>query len=237
MGIRRGPNIIQSGLELHVDASNIRSYPGSGNTWFDLSGKGRHLTLINGPTASSKYLTFDGTEEYAERTSVGLSLTSFTVETIVRPISNPGSYRAFFSATEASLSDYEYGLNWDMGPNSTVAFTEINLEVSRAFGGFYDRDIKTSSTPFGVWVHLAIVVDSGANTYTQYVNGVSEYSSTYNGTITYFDRIRVGARFYAGGTQGTFFPGDIAKTALYNRPLSASEIQQNFNAVRGRYGI
>jgi hypothetical protein len=237
MSLHHNPRMVTSGIELHLDAADRMSYPGSGTTWYDLSGNGRHLTLVNGPVPSDKYFSFDGTGDYAERTSVGLSLSSFTIDTVVRPTSNPGNYRAFFSATEASLNDYEYGINWDMGPYSSAAFIDINVEISRAFGGFYNRDVKTSSTPFGTWAHLAIVVDHISDTYTQYVNGVAEYSSTYSGTITYFDRIRVGARFYSGGTQGTFFPGDIAKSTLYNRALTAAEVDQNYQVFRQRFGI
>jgi len=124
-----------------------------------------------------------------------------------------------------------------MGPYSSANFDAINLEVSRAYGGFYDRDVMTSSIPFNKWTHLAVVIDATGDTYKQYVNGQQEYSGVYNGTTTNFDRIRIGARYYAGGSQGTFFPGAISKTSLYSRALSAAEVQQNYNAFRARFGL
>jgi hypothetical protein len=237
MALKYSPQIITDGLILALDAADKNSYPGSGTTWYDLSGNNLHMSLINGPTYSNGALIFDGADDYAERTGVGLAYPSFTVDTFVQPYSNPGNYRAFFSSTLASNSDYEYGINWDMGPYSSANFDAINLEVSRAYGGFYDRDVMTSSIPFNKWTHLAVVIDATGDTYKQYVNGQQEYSGVYNGTTTNFDRIRVGARYYAGGTQGSNFPGAISKTSLYNRALSPTEVQQNYNAFRARFGL
>ena len=237
MALKYSPQIITNGLVLALDAADKNSYPGSGTTWYDLSGNNLHMSLINGPTYSNGALIFDGADDYAERTGVGLAYASFTVDTFVQPYSNPGNYRAFFSSTLASNSDYEYGINWDMGPYSSANFDAINLEVSRAYGGFYDRDVMTSSIPFNKWTHLAVVIDATGDTYKQYVNGQEEYSGVYNGTTTNFDRIRVGARYYAGGSQGSFFPGAISKTSLYNRALLPAEVQQNYNAFKSRFGL
>ena len=237
MAFFHSPRIVTDGLILALDAANPKSYPGSGTTWYDLSGNNLHMSLINGPTYSNGALIFDGSNDYAERTGVGLSYSSFTVDTFVQPYSNPGSYRAFFSSTLGSNNDYQYGINWDMGPSSTAVFDTINLEVSRAYGGFYDRDIMTSSIPFNTWTHLSVVIDSVGGTYKQYVNGQEEYSNTYSGTTTHFDRIRVGARFYGEGDQGSYFPGAISKSFLYNRALTAAEVLQNYNVLKSRFSI
>ena len=237
MAFHYSPRVVTNGLVLVLDAANPLSYPGSGTTWYDLSGNNLHMSLINGPTYSNGAFIFDGVDDYAERTGVGLAYPSFTVDTFVKPSSNPGNYRAFFSSTLASNDDYWFGINWDMSPYSTSNFQDINLEVSRGYGGFYNRDVMTSSIPFNTWVHLAVVIDATGNTYKQYVNGQEEYSGVYDGTTTNFDRIRVGARYYAGGTQGSNFPGAISKTSLYNRALSPAEVQQNYNAFRARFGL
>ena len=70
MGIRRGPNIVQSGLVLSLDAGNIRSYPGSGTAWRDVSGNG-NAEMVNSPVfeSSTKSFTFDGTADYFSVTS------------------------------------------------------------------------------------------------------------------------------------------------------------------------
>jgi hypothetical protein len=53
MGFFRGPKIVTDGLILALDAASPRSYPGTGTTWYDLSGQGNNGTLVNGPTFSS----------------------------------------------------------------------------------------------------------------------------------------------------------------------------------------
>ncbi len=231
------PQIVTNGLILCLDAFDPVSYPGTGTTWYDLSGNNLNMNLINGPSYSNGTFLFNGTNNYAERTGVGLAFSSFTVDTFVQPTSNPGTYRAFFSSTLGSNDDYMYGINWDMGLDSTLAFNIINLEVSRAYGGFFDRDVMTSSFPFNTWVHLSVVINNVNDTYTQYVNGQQNYVGTYLGTTTNFDRIRVGARFYSGGDQNSYFPGRIAKSALYNRALSSLEVKQNYDAIKSRFGL
>ena len=53
MSVQSGPNGIESGLVLYLDAANVKSYPGSGTSWFDLSGQNNTGTLINNPTYDS----------------------------------------------------------------------------------------------------------------------------------------------------------------------------------------
>ena len=60
-----GPKIVVDGLVLMLDAGNPKSYSGSGNTWYDLSGNNKHATLINTPTYSPGYLSFDGSTQTA----------------------------------------------------------------------------------------------------------------------------------------------------------------------------
>ena len=67
MGLAHSPSLVMNGLVLALDAANPKSYPGSGTTWTDLSGRGNTGTLTNGPTYSSANggsLVFDGTNDY-----------------------------------------------------------------------------------------------------------------------------------------------------------------------------
>ena len=50
MAFSRGPSIVTDGLVLALDAANHKSYPGSGTTWYDLSGNGNNGTLNCGPS-------------------------------------------------------------------------------------------------------------------------------------------------------------------------------------------
>lgn len=226
---------------LHLDAANVKSYPGTGTVWNDLSGNNYNGALVNGAiynAANKGIMSFDGVNDYVNIAGNGLTLSNFSIDTVIRPLSNDGSFNGILSATLGTLNDYEYGINIDIGQSASLSFSSLNLEISTAYGGFVNRNAMTSSFPFNTWVHLSIAVDSVADTYKVYVNGTQEYSGIYLGTITNFDKIVIGQRYYGGGYQGaSSFSGNIPLMKIYNRALSASEVRQNFEAVRGRYDI
>ena len=69
MSLSHLPKIVTNGLVLCLDASDIKSYPKSGTTWFDRSGNGNNGTLVNGVGYSSGnggVLAFDGVDDYVE---------------------------------------------------------------------------------------------------------------------------------------------------------------------------
>jgi hypothetical protein len=213
----------------------------TGGGWADLTGNGNNGQLVNGVRESGGNLgslSFDGTDDSVRIINTGLSYSSFSIDSFIKPSSNDGSYNAIISTTLGTNNDFEYGLNWDLGTSSSANFSVMNLEISRAYGGFFNRDVMTSSFSFGVWTYVALVVDSVNDNYKIYVNGVEDYTGSYLGTITHFDRITIGQRFYAGGYQSpSVFNGNIAYIKIYNRALTADEVKQNFNAQRGRFGI
>jgi hypothetical protein len=65
MAAAAGPDIVNSGLVLALDAANPKSYPGSGATWYDLSGNGKHHTLANSPTYSANSFTLNETQGFS----------------------------------------------------------------------------------------------------------------------------------------------------------------------------
>ena len=98
MAGNNGPKIVRSGLQLHLDAADRKSYPGSGTTWFDLSGNSRHGTLLNGPVFNSGnggYISFDGVDDYVNIPNAtnlnNLGSQDFTVSMWVYRATNPPS--------------------------------------------------------------------------------------------------------------------------------------------------
>jgi hypothetical protein len=239
MGAVLNPDIVTDGLVLCLDAGLPKSYPGDGSIWYDVSGNNRDATLVGSIEYSNQNqgsFLFNGTNTRAEITNLGLSYSDFSIESVIKPLSNDGLYNAIISTTLGTNNDYSHGLNWDLGTSSSVSFDVMNLEISRSFGGFYNRDVMLSSFSFGVWVHVLLVVDSVNDNYIIYVNGSQDYTNTYSGTITNFDRISIGQRYYSGGYQGSStFNGNIGFIKIYNRPLSPSEVSKNYKALKGRY--
>jgi hypothetical protein len=89
-----GPNTITNGLVLSLDAANAKSYPGSGNTWFDISGNNNHFTLYNSPSYNTLgYFVLDGVDDYIRSTNtLNLSNTNVvTVDLWLKVNSYPGS--------------------------------------------------------------------------------------------------------------------------------------------------
>ena len=234
-----GPNIVTDGLVLCLDAADKNSYPGSGTTWYDLSGNGNDGTLTNGPTFSSDKggtIVFDGANDYVSMPH------SATLKPTVHITVSAWVYSSDWSSTTAQrfVSNTESAgmqLSWNEGsyvPSghigflinlTTVAYKSAYFAVSTLGAGWhyivgtYDgRYVK-----FYFDGNLVDTEDAGA-TYT-----IHQHSS--NSTF-------IGAEAATGATpSGQYFYGRIAGVKIYNRALSAKEISQNFNAQRSRFGI
>ena len=217
MGVFAGPEITESGLVLALDAGNTKSYPGSGTTWTDLSGNGNTGELLNAVGYSSSNrgaLTFDGSNDYVDVTANLGTLSGYTFCHFSRrdvesrmPIGSRGG--PIF---------YQYGDN---------SWTYTHGGVTGEY--YYPRSV---SIPVGTWGFYCITYDGSA--VRIYRNSVLEGSQATTGTANYTNGVRIG--FWNNGA-GYHYQGAIANFSIYNRALSAAEIQQNFNALRGRYGL
>jgi len=218
MALQHSPSIITSGLVFCNDAPNPRSYPGSGTAWYDVSGNGNTGTLTNSPSYTSGiggYFTFDGIDDYVDcgNNSSVQQATAITMAAWVNPTSTTGLGNVMSKNTN---SGYRFRLDngqlwWYVSGNAVM-------------GG---------SVPNGTWAYCTVTGSSSG--LTAYVNGVSvaSNSSAFTPTSPTVGNLYVGC--YAPGTE--MFNGKISGTTMYNRALSASEVLQNFNALRGRYGV
>lgn len=244
-----GPNIVTDGLVLYVDASNTKSYSGSGTTWSDISGNSYDGTLTNDPVYSSNnkgYFTFDQ-YDYSEHTDIlDMGTSDLTISCWINLSSTRGVHSWFQSKARAAnvAARYAVGL-------------QSNTEKLRSFfAPVVNVDILTiGSTELQVdqWYMVTTVYDR-SDDMIQYVNGVQESSTTYiNNSVTssgisnYSSNdiqsnypYRIGA-YTASDNVGLYqnrgFMGNIALLMHYNRALTQAEIQQNFNAHRGRFSI
>ena len=209
------PRIVTDGLVLALDAGNTKSYPGSGTTWKDVSGKGNDGTLTNDPTFSSDYggkFNFDETNDYVDCGNV-LSQTAYTKSAWFRPetstaniISGPANHAFWMGNTDNTLSAGHQG-QW-----SRVSYT------------------VPSGNMLNQWWN-GVVTWNDSTGWVLYVNGVQVDTNSNttgpNGSGVYIAR-------YASAN---YFDGDIAQAMIYNRALTAAEVKQNYNATKGRYGL
>jgi len=240
MGTSYNANIVTDGLVLCLDAANPRSYPLSGTSWNDLSGNGNNGTLTNGPTFSSANagaLVFDGIDDYVVWNTLDAvkwqNWSSITVETVFKLVSYSGG-----TSGRQYLFDYRntggvngaFGCFYDSGisPNGFKLFYNTT-------GTSYEEPLITTFV-LGTLIYYQVTFDktTSTNNIKHYINGNNVFtrSVTANSTTTNSGKVWLG-RYSGGGFQ---WNGNIFLHRAYNRALSANEIKQNFNAIRGRYG-
>jgi hypothetical protein len=233
MGVFAGPEINESGLVLALDAGNPKSYPGSGTTWTDLSGRGNTGTLTNGPTYSSAnggYIVFDGTDDYAVTAATSINLTgNHTICGFISPgfasSSNVGSAIFDFSNSDGSSRSY---LRWE---NSSLGFY-WDMSGGPAVGA---RTTSSPSFNANSWIYVCLSYTYGSNA-QMYINGNPVSTTQINAgnlPVVANQSIKIGF----GVVNNYYWNGKISIIQLYTRALSAAEISQNFNALRGRFGI
>jgi hypothetical protein len=216
-------------LVLNLDAGDYASYPRSGTTWYDISGNGLTGALTNGPTydsANKGSIVFDGSDDYVDLGDVLDISSNFTLSVWFKGNASQQTFVGIVSK-DGSGNFGNYGI-----------YGDSNSDYVRF--GFYDtggtqREVSDSSysdIKSGNWVNYIGTYDSSE--LKLYRNGVGISSASVNTTPqTNNNSLTIGTRI----ANSYEFNGNISSVQIYNRALSSTEIQQNFNALRGRYGI
>jgi hypothetical protein len=209
----------------------------NGVNWYDVSGTDNKGTLVSTPGYSTSNLgsfTFNNiaTQSTLIQDSATIKPTSVTISAwVYMSVYNPlgdfdGSYPTIVWKTNDGLSGSQasYGLTLVAGqvPRLTIAPSVI---------------ISATVFPLNVWVNLVGTYTAGSGAMILYRNGEVDTTGTGPAAISYStELLSVGTRTLAGASQ---YPwnGNISQVTLYNRVLSAAEVAQNFNALRGRYGV
>lgn len=234
-----GPKIVTTGLVLALDAADKKSYPGSGTSWFDISGNGYLATLTTTTPADGTpvYSSLNGGAMYFDRGYSQYINTNFTAGNIDLTANFSFDVWCYIidvgSGPQVALLDFSNGATYSTNyAGNTLWFNNYNIEF-RNMGDAVNGNKVTFSIPYNSYYHF-VFVRSGSTFYA-YKNGVSQGSNTYtNRTVNSAAKYTLGSRLNGGGD---FFRGYIFNTRFYNKALSASEILQNFNATRGRFGI
>jgi len=232
MGIGYGPRVVTDGLVLALDAADVSSYPGSGTTWTDLSGNGNNGILVNGVGYSNGSLSFDGVDEYVQFSSTTISRNggAFSIWVYVDDFTNFSAGKTVNSRILVRGDDtyrkmialYNGGYGYENNTNSNPG--ELANQTTPPY--------SSSAITSGQWINF--VMSNGNSQSTFYINGV------FDRTLNVSDDLQLRYIGY-GAFDRTNYPdylkGNVSNFKIYNRALTASEIQQNFNALRGRFGI
>jgi hypothetical protein len=222
MGISYNPRTIVDGLVLCLDAGNPKSYPGSGTTWTDLSGNGNNGTLVNGVGYSGSNLgslSFDGVDDYATlaNTSVFNSTlngsTNWSISYWVNPLTNGRVL------DRGNIGD---------DPTGSLELNVQNIVRNNTFGDSSSLSVDIIGTG---WNNVTVTRTSSL-LLSWYLNGAfsnsSQLTESYDGSGIW----KIGRRALS---TTSIYQGNIAQVSIYNRALTAAEIQQNFNALKSRY--
>ncbi len=250
MGVAYNPSIVTNGLVLCLDAGNAKSYPGSGTTWTDLSGRGNNGTLTNGPTYSSANggsIVFDGTDDYVNTTLSNTTFTSLNCSLELFFYTNTIKSNTFTTlAGQRCNSDAKTILGlWIESRNSWAGNYLSNYGIiGITFGTTITPQFAVKSPPGSIlnntWYHTVLV--SSTTDTKLYINGNLISTVVSSGSLDTSVSGTFGVGCY-GISQGilqypTYLSNqNISSVKVYNRSLSETEIQQNFNALRSRYGI
>ena len=218
MSISHYPSVVTDGMILYHDAANVMSYSGSGSTWNDLSGVGNHGTLVNGPTFDANTnkgaFTFDGTNDYVNFGNSSILQQSTGTLSAWTKASSPGAgYRGIIAKQGA------YGLFYT---NSVLVAYDWAADAPRSTG------INIADN---TWKNVVLTYQSGVSNGTRiYINGVSVLTTT----ITILSQV---ANLFGGAEANAsqYASCQISSFNMYNRALSAAEVLDNYNAMRGRY--
>ena len=212
---------VTNGLTMWLDAGNPASYPGSGSAWTDLSGNGANATLFGSPTYSANnggYLTFvPASTQYATVAGTPLNPSNYTKSV----------WCMFNSSTDNNLMSSNTGGHFMFtGGTNRLYCGHAN------WTGFPNTYPSTATISNSVWYNFTLTFNT-TDGMTLYINGAQD--STYNAQLTAPAGGQVNLASFSAG--GNLLNGRIAQALLYSRTLSASEILQNFNATRSRYGV
>jgi hypothetical protein len=233
MALSHNPRIVTKGLVLALDAANPKSYPGSGTTWFDMSGNGHHATINNAPAWNS-----NGWFEF--RNVVGDAVHTYMSTTIDDGILQNGTESGSWSldlwyCDRGTVSTSESMLVARSGHHSGILQTSSQVRMQiRTVNGATGQISQVSTTIDNSWYH--VVMTWANRRATMYVNGVEV--STQTMLDTDFIWTHSTAMFIGGMNNDNYRSyADIGITRAYNRALTADEIKQNFEATRSRFGI
>jgi hypothetical protein len=227
MSVSYNPRIVTDGIFTYYDAANRKSYSGTGNTWNDLI-QSIPMTIYGTTTHQSGYFTFgvNQTTQYIMNTSFPMPTDNHTIECWFRITNN-----------QANQTPYTYSV---AGDNAMLLYTNSLTQIApHSFNNAFAIDVPNM---LNKWINFTRtrVRSSGIEFY--YMNGVQIGTRTIgvNTAHTTNGYLIIGQEADSPG--GGFdvnqnLDGDFSLISIYNRALSDSEILQNFNALRGRYGV
>jgi hypothetical protein len=240
MGTIYNPSIVRDGLVLHLDAANVKSYPGTGTTWSDLSGNEYNATLLGqNPTPyisdGVAHLEYD-TETY-DTDGIGNDYIRIT-NTAVAATDAPLTYSIWFNLKSSGRTSQSVWLMGPVGTSPTGAGLGLGIKSTNQLwiivyneAGSQTQLTSPTTLQLDQWYMATVVHD---NSYVKmYLNG------QYNTQVACSGFAPSSSDAFTIGLNGIYyhFGGYMSVIKVYSKALTEIEIQQNYNAMKGRYGL
>lgn len=238
--------LVTDGLILNYDAANTASYPGSGSIWYDTSGNGNHGTILSGELGGSGFLQNSGNVSNffyistlnSSTLNNTFSVTSggWTIEESVYTYST--TYPEADAGTVSSDSAYgpgATGFDWQHG----IGVTQFTMGMSSNSGGGYEDQpsfvVPSPYDAFNVWRLRTMVWDRTSNTFSFYINGnlIGTASTPNTAGTSVYD----GSGVSWGTLYGWKFFGRRSSIRVYNKIFNQTDVTQNWNFFRPRFGL
>jgi hypothetical protein len=235
-----GPQRAIGGTVTYVGGYTIHTFNTVGNATFtplvatnnsailglaDISGNNNFGTTVNSPTFNSGNggsISFDGTNDYVDLTSSVYNLQQGSIELWVNPNAPLDNLnQQIFARTNTTAGTFNILKN----VANLYQFTmRISTDVQYSIG--------SDSTAIAGWTHIVGTYDGTIQ--KMFVNSVQQTTTnSISGTLNTAGTLAINIARQTSGS--AFFNGKVSSVKLYNRALTAQEIQQNYNASRGRY--
>jgi hypothetical protein len=226
MAISGGPDIVEDGLVLHIDAADKNSYPGTGSTWYDLSGNGNNGTIRSGQSFNSgnagnfyfnglnnQYVVIPHDSNLNVGNNITVNIWFYLIDTSI--------FRCLISKLP-----YDYSLGWELDINAGGRF-RVTFRPSATQINFLGPILYVNN-----WYMGTMTFDNSG--VKLYVNGLYGGGTSSGGPVTLNSNasLRIGGR-----EQNPNYIGNISYVSIYDKPLEDYQILQNYNATKGRYGL
>ena len=238
MSLHHNPRIVTSGLVLALDAGDVNSYPGSGTTWYDLSGNNYSASLNNGAQKVGKGISFDGTNDYVNiPTSGDLAVTptdSFSVEVFFKLITiteyPDNLYASNCTILGRGSTNGSHGIGAGKSTDGSLYIQAgsragDNLTISTSINSGEIYHALLTYTPFeqALYVNNSLIDTQDTSAGSSGTFDLSAWNCFGNGAVP--------------GGNGQYPEGTLYQGRIYNRALSATEIEQNYLAQKSRFGL
>lgn len=229
--------IVTSGLLAYYDAGKAASQPATGATWYDISDNNKNATASSPspPTFNSAgYFTFDriNSQRFSTSALVPTAWTdAWTIEvwmyTPTGATWSNGVNRSHFISNGSTAGTW-----------GVIRYPTDNQVTTWIRGAAESAETARATLARDRW-HQFVGTWDGNNTVSSYLNGAFVGSATITPTGTPDTGVLPigGASSTVSGSPGTFYEGNIAAVILYNRAISLAEVNNNFEALRDRFGI